>query len=75
MSTRTRELSSNSSAVRTPALLSRSSIQWPWQKGVQQLSAEQRLQFANDPLNLLAVDGPANMAKGDGDAATWLPPN
>ena len=30
--------------------------------------------FANDPLNLLAVDGPPNMQKGDGDAATWLPP-
>src|SRR5689334_24934985 len=34
-----------------------------------------RTAFANDPLNLLAVDGPLNMAKGDGDAATWLPPN
>ena len=31
-------------------------------------------QFANDPLNLLAVDGPLNLQKGDGDAATWLPP-
>ena len=46
-----------------------------WQKGAQQLSAGQRTAFANDPLNLLAVDGPANMQKGDGDAATWLPPN
>ncbi|WP_307033718.1 DUF1524 domain-containing protein [Arthrobacter sp. B3I4] len=46
-----------------------------WQKGAQQLSPAQRLAFANDPLNLLAVDGPANMQKSDGDAATWLPPN
>ena len=46
-----------------------------WQKGAQQLSAAQRLAFANDPLNLLAVDGPANQSKSDGDAATWLPPN
>ncbi|ALD65155.1 lipoprotein [Arthrobacter sp. LS16] len=46
-----------------------------WQKGAQKLSAEQRLEFANDPLNLLAVDGPTNGSKGDGDAATWLPPN
>ncbi|MHA7223845.1 GmrSD restriction endonuclease domain-containing protein [Arthrobacter sp. RHLT1-20] len=46
-----------------------------WQKGAQQLTAAQRLSFANDPLNLLAVDGPANMKKSDGDAATWLPPN
>lgn len=46
-----------------------------WQKGAQQLSAEVREQFANDPLNLLAVDGPTNAKKSDGDAATWLPPN
>ena len=46
-----------------------------WQKGAQRLSPAQRLAFANDPLNLLAVDGPANMQKSDGDAATWLPPN
>ncbi|MFF2632232.1 DUF1524 domain-containing protein [Microbacterium sp. NPDC058021] len=46
-----------------------------WQKGAQQLTAEQRTAFANDPLNLLAVDGSANAQKGDGDAATWLPAN
>jgi hypothetical protein len=46
-----------------------------WQKGAQQSSPELRLQFANDSLNLLAVDGPTNQKKGDGDAATWLPPN
>lgn len=46
-----------------------------WQKGAQQLSPERREQLANDPANLLAVDGPANMQKSDGDAATWLPAN
>ncbi len=46
-----------------------------WQKGAQLLTKEQRIQLANDPLELLAVDGPANQAKGDGDAATWLPQN
>lgn len=46
-----------------------------WQKGAQQLSYERRVQLANDPLNLLAVDGPANQQKSDGDAATWLPAN
>jgi hypothetical protein len=46
-----------------------------WQKGAQVLSVETRRAFANDPLNLLAVDGPTNQRKGDGDAATWLPPN
>jgi hypothetical protein len=46
-----------------------------WQKGAQQLTVEQRYQLANDPLNLLAVDGQANNNKSDADAATWLPPN
>jgi len=46
-----------------------------WQTGAQQLTREQRVALANDPLELLAVDGPSNQAKGDGDAATWLPPN
>jgi Protein of unknown function (DUF1524) len=46
-----------------------------WQKGAQQLTGAQRYAFYNDPLNLLAVDGPTNEAKGDGDAATWLPAN
>ncbi|WP_248616707.1 GmrSD restriction endonuclease domain-containing protein [Paraoerskovia marina] len=46
-----------------------------WQKGAQQMTDAQREAFANDPLNLLAVDGPTNASKGAGDAATWLPPN
>lgn len=46
-----------------------------WQTGAQLLTLEQRIAFANDPLELLAVDGDANQAKGDGDAATWLPAN
>ena len=46
-----------------------------WQKGAQGWSAATRVAFANDPLNLLAVSGPLNQQKGDGDAATWLPPN
>lgn len=44
-----------------------------WQKGAQQLSSADRIRLANDPLELLAVDGPANQQKSDGDAATWLP--
>ena len=46
-----------------------------WQKGAQGWSSSRRISFANDPLNLLAVDGSTNESKGDGDAATWLPPN
>ncbi len=45
-----------------------------WQTGAQQLTASQRLALANDPLNLLAVDGAANQQKEDSDAASWLPP-
>lgn len=46
-----------------------------WQTGAQQLDASTRENLYNDPLELLAVDGPTNEQKGDGDAATWLPPN
>ncbi|MHA7270892.1 GmrSD restriction endonuclease domain-containing protein [Arthrobacter sp. HLT1-20] len=46
-----------------------------WQKGAQQLSVAQRTALANDPLNLLAADGPANQQKGASDASSWLPPN
>lgn len=46
-----------------------------WQKGAQQIGEVRRRMLANDPLNLLAVDGPANNQKGAGDAATWLPSN
>lgn len=46
-----------------------------WQKGAQYMEKEVRYKIATDPLNLLAVDGPANEQKSDGDAATWLPTN
>jgi hypothetical protein len=46
-----------------------------WQTGAARWDAQQRKAFANDPLELLAVDGSLNAAKGDGDAATWLPPD
>lgn len=46
-----------------------------WQTGAQQISEEQRKQLSNDPLNLMAADGPANMSKSDKSADAWLPPN
>ncbi len=46
-----------------------------WVKGAAQWDDETRLEFANDPLNLVASDGPANMSKGARDAAGWLPPD
>ena len=46
-----------------------------WQTGAQGWTPAKRKAFANDPVELLAVDGPSNEAKGDADAASWLPPN
>jgi len=45
-----------------------------WQTGAFKLSIDERAALANDPLNLFAVKGRLNSQKGDGDAATWLPP-
>jgi hypothetical protein len=64
--------SSTSSAIQIDHVVALSDA---WQTGAQQLSTTTRKQLANDPLELLAVDGPTNEAKGDGDAATWLPSN
>lgn len=63
---------STSSAVQIDHVVALSDA---WQKGAQQLTPEQRVAFANDPANLQATDGRVNQSKGDGDAATWLPPN
>ena len=46
-----------------------------WQTGAQDISEQQRIEFANDPLNLIAVSGRLNQQKGDSDAASWLPPD
>jgi hypothetical protein len=46
-----------------------------WQKGAQQLSEAERVNLANDPLNLVATTRAPNSVKRDGDAATWLVPN
>lgn len=62
----------NSAAVQIDHIVALSNA---WQTGAQQLTPALRQQLANDPLELLAVDGPANQKKSDGDAATWLPAN
>ena len=46
-----------------------------WQTGAFKLTLVKRTEFANDPENLMAVQGRLNSQKGDGDAATWLPPH
>jgi hypothetical protein len=45
-----------------------------WRTGAWQWDERRRERFANDPLELLAVDGEENQAKGDKDAGSWLPP-
>ncbi|UUT34535.1 HNH endonuclease family protein [Microbacterium elymi] len=45
----------------------------PGKAALSRLSQTRREALANDPLNLLAVDGPSNAQKGAGNAATWLP--
>lgn len=46
-----------------------------WRSGAWQWDPDDRIAFANDPLNLLAVDGRANQAKGAATADQWMPPN
>jgi hypothetical protein len=46
-----------------------------WQTGAASWPSERRRAYVNDPLVLMAVDGPANEAKDGGDASEWLPPN
>lgn len=45
-----------------------------WKTGATTWTEAKRIAFANDPLNLVAVDGPTNGAKGDDSADWWLPP-
>ena len=49
-------------------------LSYDWQMGAARWSRSKRMQIANDPLNLMPVDGSANSSKGDSGPATWLPP-
>jgi hypothetical protein len=44
-----------------------------WVSGAAGWNRDRREAFANDLHELLAVDGPTNMSKGDGDPAAWRP--
>jgi hypothetical protein len=46
-----------------------------WDLGARFWTDELRTRFANDPANLLAVQGKANQDKGDGQPSVWMPPN
>lgn len=44
-----------------------------WRQGASAWSMPQREAFANDPVELLAVEGRANTAKSDSGPSAWLP--
>lgn len=46
-----------------------------WDLGARNWTDEMRVRFANDPANLLAVQGQANQDKGDQQPSDWMPPN
>jgi hypothetical protein len=50
-------------------------LYYAWQLGAARWTAHKRLRIANDPLNLLAVDGSANQQKSASGPAAWLPHN
>lgn len=50
-------------------------LKWAWDHGADHWPRHKRLLFANDPVNLIAVEAGANRSKGDQSPLTWLPPN
>jgi hypothetical protein len=50
-------------------------LSYDWQMGAAHWPKGKREDIANDPLNLIPVDGPTNGAKSDSGPASWLPPD
>ncbi len=50
-------------------------LAYAWDMGAFGWPDAERKRFANDPANLLAVEGQANQDKGDSPPAGWMPPN
>jgi len=50
-------------------------LAYAWDMGAYDWPYRQRLRFANDPANLLAVAGQANEDKADSQPALWMPAN
>lgn len=49
-------------------------LKWAWEHGAQSWSKAKREQFANDPINLVAVEASLNRQKGAKGLEEWLPP-
>ncbi|MDG5486821.1 HNH endonuclease family protein [Mycolicibacterium gadium] len=50
-------------------------LAYAWDQGARFWTDALRVRFANDPANLVAVQGQANQDKGDKEPAVWMPPN
>ncbi|AKK27041.1 HNH endonuclease family protein [Mycobacterium sp. EPa45] len=50
-------------------------LAYAWDMGARNWPDDMRIRFANDPANLLAVDGQVNQDKGDQPPGSWMPPN
>ncbi|AWT53356.1 HNH endonuclease family protein [Mycolicibacterium smegmatis] len=50
-------------------------LAYAWDQGARYWPQQMRVRFANDPANLVAVQGQANQDKGDKEPALWMPPN
>ncbi|CAM3201591.1 HNH endonuclease [Mycobacterium intermedium] len=50
-------------------------LSYAWDMGAYDWPQPLRVRFANDPANLLAVQGQSNQNKGDSPPAEWMPPN
>jgi len=50
-------------------------LKWAWDHGADTWSKDQRVRFANDPINLFVVDAPTNRQKSASGPLQWLPPN
>lgn len=50
-------------------------LAYAWRHGAEGWTRAQRVAFANDPHELLAVDGRANASKGDSGPGEWMPIN
>ncbi|WP_422449829.1 MULTISPECIES: HNH endonuclease family protein [unclassified Endozoicomonas] len=50
-------------------------LRWAWDRGADQWSKAKRVQFANDEVNLFAVQASVNRQKGASGALEWLPPS
>jgi hypothetical protein len=49
-------------------------LKWAWDHGADKWSKEKREKFANDPINLVAVEASLNRQKGAKGLDEWLPP-